>query len=175
MARAVDLLSPAFTGVTPVVCGSTFSTACPCVSNGGDRVRTMLTRRQALSLGMGAGLGLLWAPAQAAGKPLLSWSRRRIMLERVESDTFADLVDTRFALQSPGGETIAATLRKVSDLAPIPNFPRRGFKLLFTCACTEQPPQGTWSMRHPRLEETAVFMVPVGLIDGHQCLEAVFN
>ncbi len=94
--------------------------------------------------------------------------------------TFTPHVGTVFEITFTDG-TLGLTLASVASSgtrAPRPDVPdlrTEPFSLLFLGPLHPVLPQRTWDLAHPVLGVLAIFLVPIGPMDGRMRYEAVFN
>lgn len=85
----------------------------------------------------------------------------------MERAKFAAVAGSTFAV----GDTGALTLDEVSDQTTGTSMST--FSLLFRGEV--ELPQATYSLQHAELGDVQLFLVPVGLVDGHFEYESVFT
>lgn len=88
-------------------------------------------------------------------------------------DTYTPLVGHEFSLQLDGGASRPLTLS--SAKSRIEDELQTVFSLLFLQADGEPLPQGIYRLRHVRLGEIELFIVPLGKKRSGITYEAVFN
>lgn len=100
------------------------------------------------------------------------------MSEELTPATFADAVDTTFALETAAADqALELTLASLVVHSPSPGAPRdEPFSLTFVGAPGQHLPQGTYQLRHAALGTLEIFLVPIGpAADGRHQYEAAFN
>lgn len=76
---------------------------------------------------------------------------------------FEDVLHTWFRVHVDGGTTVEVELVEVELLPPIPQFPRRPFRLVFRSRDPNTVlPQATYRFSHEALDELEMFIVPRG-------------
>jgi hypothetical protein len=103
------------------------------------------------------------------------------MSELLTHATFAELVGDRFQIQPPGGEPVEVVLTSCTETphgdpeAWKQQVGRMPFSLLFHADAADAMPQQTFTLRHERLGELEVFLVPIGPDERGMRYEAVFS
>lgn len=92
------------------------------------------------------------------------------MLDRLTAADFAPLIGERFELLLPDRDPLELRLTSCDELGGAPEGARQPFSLIFHGDFLV--PQQIWTLRHPRLGELDLFMVPLGP-DGRY--EVIFN
>ena len=96
------------------------------------------------------------------------------------STDFSPHLNERFFIHGATSTAVVAELIEVTELGGElegkgePDR-RRSFSLLFRCKTEESIGQGTYKVKHEKLGELEIFLVPVGPDEEGTCLEAVFN
>lgn len=94
--------------------------------------------------------------------------------------TFTPHVGTVFEISFTDG-VLALTLESVASFGPrasrpdVPDLRTEPFSLLFLGPLQPVLPQRTWDLAHPVLGVLAIFLVPLGPMNGRMRYEAVFN
>jgi hypothetical protein len=87
--------------------------------------------------------------------------------------SFAENLNSTFALQHPQWGTVSVELIHVSDLRETPR--QRMYSLIFRGTLEQPLQQGLYSLSHEKLEHGDLFIVPIAReADGFH-YEAVFN
>ena len=95
------------------------------------------------------------------------------MLDRLTAADFAPHVGERFELLLPEGEPLGLRLSSCDELGEAPEGARRAFSLLFHG--DRLVPQQIWTLRHPKLGELELFVVPLGPDEQGLRYEVIFN
>jgi hypothetical protein len=95
------------------------------------------------------------------------------MLTTFERDNFAKVTGSSFTLTAGPGQSIDVELAEVSPLKEAKH--QRSFSIVFLVPETFRVEQGLYDLAHPELGEMQLFLVPVGMRNSRQELEAVFN
>ena len=93
----------------------------------------------------------------------------------LNSQHFADCLDSDFAMAVPSGETVTLRLAQVREGV---NTPRQeSFSLIFAGPLAPYFPQSIYHLRHEKLGTLEIFLVPIGPDDDQKQMqyEAVFN
>jgi hypothetical protein len=96
-----------------------------------------------------------------------------MMDETPGRDAFAGCLNERFQVLEAQPEAIELELYEVSELKEFPGT--RTFSIVFRGPAARFLPQHTYRLRHPRLGELDLFLVPVGRQGENIQYEAVFN
>ena len=100
------------------------------------------------------------------------------MTQILHHSDFVDLVDDRFALAVDGvEEALEAELIEVKELPAnaAPELQRTPFVLQFRLPAGTSLAQGTFNLRHEKLDDLALFLVPIGADEKGWYMEACFN
>ena len=100
------------------------------------------------------------------------------MSELLHHSDFVDLVDQRFSLSVEGvEEPLEAELIEAVELTsdPAPEVARRPFTLQFKLPPGTNLAQGLVNLRHDRLADVPVFLVPIAADHDGWYMEACFN
>jgi hypothetical protein len=96
-------------------------------------------------------------------------------LATVRLEQFAACLDQDFEIVFPDG-ILAVKLSEAKQWGPDQPPPiRQPFTLTFRVGRNLQLPQGTYKMRHAKLGEMEIFIVPIAADANNSTLEAVFN
>jgi hypothetical protein len=91
-------------------------------------------------------------------------------------ETFSPCVGQVFRLVSETDPPVEFELVEAKPLKAHPGAPRQDpFSLLFRGPAGVDVPQSMYTLRHERIGEVAVFLVPVDRRDDRLMLEAIFN
>jgi hypothetical protein len=90
-----------------------------------------------------------------------------------DRDKFAGVVGSTFAAKGDGIDNCELSLVEVSELKDRQAY--RSFSLLFLAPENRSMGQGLYELQHESFDPMALFLVPVGSVDGRTQLEAVFN
>jgi hypothetical protein len=100
------------------------------------------------------------------------------MVEKLKITDFEPYKDAVFSIQFTSEHSLNAILKEVNKLNSNADQERDSFSLLFqTDQTTEYFSQHLCNVKHPKLGEIQMFLVPIGLsIDEKKMLyEAIFN
>ncbi len=95
------------------------------------------------------------------------------MLEDLHQESFAACLNTDFQVIHEGVAVFALKLIEVANQARSPR--QEAFSLLFHGPAERFIQQGTYKLRHEKLGEFDLFLVPVGNNNGGFQYEAIFN
>jgi hypothetical protein len=94
-------------------------------------------------------------------------------LENLTSRTFFETLKSSYTLALPGHAAITLELFEVEEKNYSPRLEQ--FSLLFRGPVSPQIPQATHRLRHDRLGEVDLFLVPVGTDAEGTVYQSVFN
>ena len=95
------------------------------------------------------------------------------MLENLNSQRFAECLNSSFRITDGGQELFSAELCEVTDKDTSPRMEQ--FSLIFRGPMTPVLPQGIRELEHATLGTMRLFLVPVGPDESGMRYEAVFN
>ena len=90
-----------------------------------------------------------------------------------ERDRFAGEVGSSFVLKLADSQEVDLELVEVSELKERPH--QVSYSLVFLTPKSSPVDQGLYDLRHERLGEMQIFLVPIGMDDDRMKLESVFN
>ena len=90
-----------------------------------------------------------------------------------QRDDFARVQGSLFTLTADSGETIEIELSEVSELKK--RSRQQSFAIIFLVPENYRVEQGLYDLSHAELGAVQLFLVPVGMKNSRQELEAVFN
>jgi hypothetical protein len=96
-------------------------------------------------------------------------------MELLMLDDFAGCVNETFDVAFNGMNVPFVLVEARPLQVPVPSAVRAPFSLLFRNASAFLFPQGTYSMRHGRIGDVGIFIVPVAQEKGGFLYQAVFN
>jgi hypothetical protein len=92
---------------------------------------------------------------------------------RPSRESFAERLNTRFAMRADDAQPFEAELIDVKSLAS--GELQESFSLMFLAPVDVPPSQGSYRLEHETLPASDVFLVPVKRDDDGLYFEAVFN
>src|SRR6185436_4351036 len=95
------------------------------------------------------------------------------MIESALVETFAEHLNSKFLMSQEGGEPMEVELITALDLGS--NARQIQFSLIFLAPGRPQPIQGMYQMKHDKLGEFDLFLVPVNADERGLQFEAIFN
>lgn len=91
---------------------------------------------------------------------------------------FAPLSGAGFNARAKSGDPVPVRLIEVNSLGfhtPVERGGRESFSLIFHAPTERRWEQGSYAFSHPQLGEIVIFVVPLGVAEGHMQLQAIFN
>jgi hypothetical protein len=93
--------------------------------------------------------------------------------ELFDREQFASVLGSTFTAQMEGTEKCELSLTEVSELKD--RQTSQSFSILFLGPENHPVGQGLYELEHESLDPMALFLVPVGIVEGRMQLEAIFN
>ena len=98
------------------------------------------------------------------------------MLEKLTSENFEKYLNTPFSIYFDEELPEKAELIEITPFkSPGDQSVRKSFSLIFRTSPDQKHEQGTYKIRHPKMPEMVIFLVPIGPDSQGFCYEAVFN
>lgn len=95
------------------------------------------------------------------------------MSERLEKETFAENLNTKFLVRMDDGNAIELELTQIREVESAPNHEQ--FALIFNGPGSIYLPQRIYPLEHERMGSISIFLVPIGQDENGFIYEAAFN
>ena len=95
------------------------------------------------------------------------------MTENIKREMFAECLNTKFRVELESADAVELELVQFNESIVTPS--QEQFALLFHGPQNPFLPQGIYRLKHERLGEFEIFLVPVGRTQNGFQYEAVFN
>jgi hypothetical protein len=98
------------------------------------------------------------------------------MLDKLTAEDFSPLLEEQFEINIAQDQNIHLQLIEVTPgKFTNSSTERKTFSIVFRGALDTEIPQGIYAIKHKKLGELSLFLVPIGPDENGMCFEAVFN